>query len=412
MDLRKHQAEFCKAIHDIKSGRKMKNIYCSIFPGGGKSMYPFLLGDLIPEYADRICWVVSNKALYYQSERELQPLNFHWNVKRNIKGNIKAVGLKSESCAFVTTYEEIFENFNIYKQEFVKRKCILFLDDSDSISKGSARHKLICNLSVFSFLSVFVSGSFSLLSERQSAFFPLKKRGSFSGKHRTSCMITYSLSDAFKDGAVVPLHFNYIKNEIKWVKKESAGLLYYSEDADQVFTPLYRQYALRLLFECFRDWVNYKTNEYSGAKLLIAAADVESARQYQEYINSVSSYHVLVAEDQGVFAVQSSIECFEGIKNPGVDILITSGDLFCGLSVKEITHTVCLTHINSVPLLEQCFTRGNRVSPGKTESFVYGPADKILLETARSIEQMQLHAFGSADYEFEQYNDHKHIINE
>jgi len=61
-----------------------------------------------------------------------------------------------------------------------------------------------------------------------------------------------------------------------------------------------------------------------------------------------------------------------------------------GLSVPEITHICCLTHIRSVPWLEQCFARGNRLAKGKEKAFCFAPRDHMFLKAVKMINSENL----------------------
>jgi hypothetical protein len=58
--------------------------------------------------------------------------------------------------------------------------------------------------------------------------------------------------------------------------------------------------------------------------------------------------------------------------------------------VPEISVICCLSHIRSVPWLEQCFARANRIAAGKTEAIVFAPADWAFKKAMSMIEREQL----------------------
>jgi hypothetical protein len=61
-----------------------------------------------------------------------------------------------------------------------------------------------------------------------------------------------------------------------------------------------------------------------------------------------------------------------------------------GLNVPEISVICCLSHIRSMPWLEQCFARANRPAPLKPHPVVYAPADWAFKKAVKMIEGEQL----------------------
>jgi hypothetical protein len=61
-----------------------------------------------------------------------------------------------------------------------------------------------------------------------------------------------------------------------------------------------------------------------------------------------------------------------------------------GLNVPSISVICCLSHIRSVPWLEQCFARANRITGMKKKAIVYAPADWAFKKAVKMIENEQL----------------------
>jgi hypothetical protein len=68
-----------------------------------------------------------------------------------------------------------------------------------------------------------------------------------------------------------------------------------------------------------------------------------------------------------------------------------------GLNVPQISVICCLSHIRSVPWLEQCFARANRIAPCKDTAIVYAPADWAFKKAVKMIEQEQLTPLNNPD---------------
>ncbi len=61
-----------------------------------------------------------------------------------------------------------------------------------------------------------------------------------------------------------------------------------------------------------------------------------------------------------------------------------------GLNVPEVACICCLSHIRSVPWLEQCFARANRLAPGKTRAICFAPADWAFKKAVGMIRREEL----------------------
>src|SRR5215471_18586701 len=72
--LRHHQSELQSLARDIRSQTLMPHIVIAVVTAGaGKSVLPVILArELIPHYADRICWVCPRMTLQRQGERVFQ----------------------------------------------------------------------------------------------------------------------------------------------------------------------------------------------------------------------------------------------------------------------------------------------------------------------------------------------------
>jgi hypothetical protein len=68
-----------------------------------------------------------------------------------------------------------------------------------------------------------------------------------------------------------------------------------------------------------------------------------------------------------------------------------------GLNVPQISVICCLSHIRSVPWLEQCFARANRIAPCKETAIVYAPADWAFKKAVKMIEKEQLTPLNNPD---------------
>jgi superfamily II DNA or RNA helicase len=389
MKYRKHQSEMDNICLDIQSGQIINKIIGAITPGGGKSKLPVILCDrLIPLIADKLCWIVPRNSLKYQGESEF--IDDEWPTNHRIRAAGNEIDPSRGSSGYVTTYQAIGQNPERHAEEFDNHDYILFLDEPHHISEDSSWEKAIKPLVDKAKLVIYASGTFSRGDGKRISF--IDYRGSYidtEEKEHTK-IISYSRSEALEDGAICPIYFKTIDGRAEWEEggvTASAKLSTYTEDGKALYTVLRTEYAMQLLKACYNDWIN-SLDEFPEGKLLVIAPDIKTAKKYYNWFYSHhSGSRIATSED-----TQQAKENINLLKKGIIKILITVGMAYEGLSVKEINRIACLTHIRSVPWIEQAFARGNRLFPGKKECIIYGPEDQRFLKSIRMIENEQLSA--------------------
>jgi len=388
LTLRKHQEEVDRICRDILSGKRVKTIIASVTPGGGKSALPVIIAQyLLGTIADRLLWVVPRNSLKYQGEAEF--VDPRWESPYRIRaadGNSR--DLTRGSDGYITTYQAIGMDANIHRHEASHHRYILFLDEPHHVSQGSLWHRALSPLVDAAALVVLASGTFIRADGKPVAFLD-------EYKYRDDTeVVTYSRSDALSDGAIAPVHFRTLDGEAEWENEDgssgSVSSIQESGDyaAQALFTALRTEYAEGLLDQCYADWIEErKRNERS--QLLIVSPNIEEAKRYQSVMRRRMGIPVPIATSADTPGARKAIAEYKRGVHPA---LVTVAMAYEGLSVPAITHIACLTHIRSVPWLEQCFARANRLCPGKTAGYVYGPADPRFLDAIGQIESEQVRA--------------------
>jgi hypothetical protein len=167
--------------------------------------------------------------------------------------------------------------------------------------------------------------------------------------------------------------------------RRSTSALSGEESAKALFTALRTEFANHLLEAAFEEYFKIK-KKYFNAKILIVAPNIEIAKAYYDYIY-VRGQNPRIATSEDTPQARKNIEDFKG---SACDVLVTVAMAYEGLNVPEISVICCLSHIRSVPWLEQCFARGNRIAPGKDTAVVYAPADWAFKKAVKMIETEQL----------------------
>jgi superfamily II DNA or RNA helicase len=363
--LRRHQAEAVALADRIAAGKGIRRVYVSVTPGGGKSALPGILAErLIPSVADRLLWVVPRDSLRAQGEADFP----EWSRYR-----IRAAGNEADPCrgtvGYLTTYQAIVANPVRHLETISSGRWILFLDEPHHVREGGEWDAALCFLRARAALVVYASGTFARGDGLPIAGLEYAHGRPLLGDGPECATIRYSRGDALREGAIVPVHFRHLDGRAEWEDEQGesreAGSLAGGEYAAQaLFTALRTGYALGLLDETVGAWLEYRREVYPAGKLLVVAPDIKTAAVYLEHLRG-RGIGALLATSEDSPAAAEAIECFKGRSLPSVDALVTVAMAYEGMSVPAVSHVACLTHIRSIPWLEQLFARANRTAPGK-----------------------------------------------
>lgn len=398
MTLRKHQRETAEICREILSGAPIKEIIESVTPGGGKSSLPVILAEnLIPAIADRICWIVPRDSLKYQGEGEF--LDPRWNTSKRIRAADNGNDLSRGTCGYVTTYQAVGANPSCHYDEFSKHRYILFLDEGHHVAKDSEWERAVGPLVDLAVLVVHASGTLSRGDGEKIAFLPYKNGEINLDETPSRRVIKYSRGDAIRDGAILKVGFSLLDGESEWEELDGTrgtSLLSGEDSAKALFTALRTDFSKHLIDATLLDF-HKELLDYSDAKMLVVAPNIEVARTYANYLFSLGKDIQIATSDDGIVAKRRIDDFKRGVYK----ILVTVAMAYEGLNVPEVTHICSLTHIRSVPWLEQMIARGNRLAPGKTRAVVFAPADHQFKRAKRMIENEQLVPLANPDEQME-----------
>jgi superfamily II DNA or RNA helicase len=385
--LRRHQRETREVCREILAGEPIMEIILSVTPGGGKSFVPVIIAEnLIPAVADKICWVVPRNSLKYQGEGEF--CDPRWGTAKRIRAAENGEDLTRGLAGYVTTYQAVGQTPACHAAEFKRRKYILFLDEFHHIAEGSEWHKAIQPLVDSAVLVVKASGTLSRGDGKRIAFLGYAGGEPFLGELSIRRVITYSRSEAIADGAILPVEFELVDGEATWEEMDghkSTSAMSGEESAKALFTALRTEFADHLLDKSIKEYFEILYN-YREAKMLVVAPNIDVAKTYFDFL-ARRGLPARIATSEDTPQARKNIADY---KRGVYSILVTVAMAYEGLNVPEISVICCLSHIRSVPWLEQCFARANRTAPGKREAVVYAPADWSFKKAVRMIEREQL----------------------
>ena len=395
MSLRQHQAELAAICDEILSGAPVKQIIASVTPGGGKSKLPVILADkLIPAIADKIVWVAPRNNLKYQGETEF--LDPRFPTSRRMRATD---GNEADPCrgtdGYLTTYQAIGQSPEPHARFFREHRTILFLDESHHVGDNKKWAEAIAPLRDSAVLVVDASGTLARGDGQKIA--GLEYAGSFvdlSDRDHVR-VIQYSRSQALGAGAILPIYFEHLDGRAEWETEDGAlaeaDSLAGEDVGDALFTALRTGYARDLLDLALARWQAYRADVFPTGKLLVVSPSIDLAREYCDHLAARGVRALVATSDDGPAALEA-IARFKGEALPTADALVTCQMAYEGMSVPAVSHIACLTHIRSIPWLEQCFARANRTALGKREAFIFAPADARIRAAIASIEAEQVQA--------------------
>ena len=387
ISLRKHQQEIIEVCREILEGKPIREIILSVTPGGGKSFVPVILAEnLIPTIADKLCWVVPRNSLKYQGEDEFR--NPYWQTRKRIRAADNGLDLSRGLAGYVTTYQAVGINPQCHARELKQHRYILFLDEVHHVAEGSDWHKAIQPLVDTAAIVVLASGTLSRGDGNKIAFLGYVKGEPFLDNLTTRRVIQYSRSAAIADRAIMPVQFKLVDGESEWEELDgykNSSALSGEESAKALFTALRTEFADHLLDAARREFIEMSYN-YRDAKMLVVAPNIDIAKTYYDYL-AARGHMVRIATSDDTPQARKNIQDF---KRGVFHILVTVAMAYEGLNVPQISVICCLSHIRSVPWLEQCFARANRIAHMKEKAIVYAPADWAFRKAVKMIEEEQL----------------------
>jgi superfamily II DNA or RNA helicase len=198
--------------------------------------------------------------------------------------------------------------------------------------------------------------------------------------------IPYDRKTALKEGAIVPIEFYHHDGPVKFSNKggEVVGTLSRmckrEERAGALFTALRTEMATQLLERGVEHW---KTH---GDQLIVVAANQAAARVYHSSLAKMGVDAVLAISEE-------TEEAKDGIKKfrrGMVRALVTCAMCYEGMDAKRATHLICLTHIRSVPWIEQMLARIWRAREGKGRCWAFVPDDAEMNDVIEHIRSQEI----------------------
>ena len=407
--LRLHQNKMLEICRNIKAQvSHPKEIVAYVTPGGGKSVLANILAaELIPTFADALCWVVPRDNLKEQGEKIFTDQLFRMMLRHNyrIRQSMNEVDPCRDTQGCIITYQSVVSYPDLWRQELSRKRYILFLDEPHHVVSGGLWHRALQPMVDRAELVVYASGTLDRGDNKPIAFLPyrLYQNGQTLDLDKLTT-IHYTRADALAEDAIVPLHFEIHNGRAEWIDRQGdlQSIESFSDEGIDVraalSTALQTSYAYDLIGKGIKHWQGHKQRVYTKAKLLIVCPNIFICKQYQEWLTKMGLENVRATSDDSPEAKQA-IGQFKGKKGvKEVDVMLTVGMAYEGLDVPEITHVICLTLIRTKAWLEQCFARANRTAKGKQYGVIFAPDDEDFQRVIDEIKAEQARVIKIPDY--------------
>jgi superfamily II DNA or RNA helicase len=395
------QLELRDMIERILSGGPIpRAIFADVTPGGGKSTLAILLSLLIPQVAQKLCWLAPRKALTIQGVESFDKPLFRsmFGHTGRLRASENVSNPTRGEIGYTTTYQAVHEAPWLHAQEFARYRYILVLDephhlwrDSQELGPYARAVKPLVDKAV---LCLFMSGTFERWDNKPIAFVPYQHvvGNKFALDFPKEWLVQYRRADALQEKASVRLYFEGKEGTAQWVNNKGEDVRadsFADEEADiglMLDVVLQTEYARQLLSDTARHWQAHK-RQWPHAKFLVVAPRVNVAKDYVKWLRADHGLHAAIAHS---YEPQEALDAIARFKaRGGLDVLVTVGMAYEGLDVPEITHLACLTRYRSTPWLYQCFARASRAMPGKQGGYIFTPDDPLMKEVVAAIKEEQ-----------------------
>lgn len=385
MALRPQQQKLKNIVSEIQAGNsEIKDIFLFWAPGGGKSLAPVILSDLLVNNRKQL-WIVPRDSLKYQGESDYQNEYYPVNKVARVADNY-GDPFRGCDCA-ITTYQAIGANPQKWIDIFDQYEVMLILDEFHHLSEFGEWVAPIREMKNKSFLSVFMTGTINRGDGTALPFVPYNVIDIDFSDSADRRWVIYSRDQALKDGAILPFMTCLVQGSGKYIDKagEEREFHKFEGSGDQLRTAFQTEFAETLIDLTIAGWKRFKKHNH-WAKLLIVSPDIETAKHYLNYIKHFQVKAGIATSDDNKLC-KDNIARFKqnNFLATSLDCLVTVAVAYEGMSVPEISHTALMTMIRAIPWLEQCLARGARNYKDKKACFVYGPKDPKLMKAIKSI---------------------------
>lgn len=363
-----------------------------VVPGGGKTVTTGVIAKSFPSM--KVGIIVPRVSLMRQTVQTMQ----EWfGVKlREVQGNSESLDPSRDSRGWVTTYQTVINDPDLWANEIKRHDYILTLDECHHCNGGNGYDRAIASVIAKARIVNLMTGTLETSNNKQIGGIPYRQTAGglipnlpeFNGTGNDSIdlYIRYSRRDALLEDAIVPMRFHWHDGPVEYendgiVKKMRLNEAPDNEKSSAIYTALNTQLARDLLWNGVQHW---KANKRPQDKLLVVVDNQARAKQYRDLLLSWGVHSGLAISDEP--EAHSQVQSFRESVLPA---LVSVQMAYEGLDVPAISHLICLTHIRSRPWIEQALARAWRATPNKIECHAFVPQDPMMVDIVQAIEADQ-----------------------
>jgi len=376
---------------DLPSGRPYK-ILNHVVPGGGKTATTGVIANQFKGL--KVGIVVPRVSLMRQTVQTMQ----EWfGIRlRDIQGNSESLNPCKGGRGWVTTYQTIINNPDLWADEVKRQEYILTLDECHHCNGGNGFDTAMARVLAKAKIVNFMTGTLETSSDRQiggisyrqtsGGLLPDLPELNGSGNDGIDLYIRYSRREALLEDAIVPMRFHWHDGPVEFeengvVKKMRLNEAPDDDKSSAVYTALNTQLAKDLLWNGVQHWKQTKRQQ---DKLLVVVDSQSRAKEYRDLLLSWGVHSGLAISDEP--EAHSQVQSFRESVLPA---LVSVQMAYEGLDVPAISHLICLTHIRSRPWIEQALARAWRATGNKIECHAFIPQDPMMVDIIQAIEADQ-----------------------
>lgn len=385
--LRRHQSDMDAIGKEIAVVRKRFRAIAHIVCGGGKSWLPGILMNHMPTSV-KLCWAVPRLALQEQAVRDTKD---QFGLSLRDSGN--EIDPSRGRRGVVVTHQSVCQAIDLWKHEFSRTPYVLLVDEPHhaKVSRSGEKNELAKFMDAVEplcFGVVYMTGTLStgdnkfVYGIRYSENEQKKEEPTYEGFDYS---IRYTREDGLNEEALVPIEFHHHDGLVKWESMKSGGKTQVvlsqaekDEEGAAIWTALNTELANAIFERGYKHW------KVKGNKLLVVCHSQSSARKWHnELLKRGENSFLAISENE------DALPHINQFKSKSRSVLVTCAMAYEGLDEKKLSHVVCLTHIRSVPWIEQMLARVWRADTGKKSCFAFVPDDPRMQRVIEKIKAEQ-----------------------
>lgn len=380
---RSHQAQCRSIASEFHVDSFPTKILAWVVPGGGKSRLPGILATYLPQH--KIAWFVPRLSLRIQAE-----LGMNKDFGISIRESTNETNPSRGTRGFVATHDALMENPKLWQHELKRSRYILVIDECHhaKIKRDGTMTPLARAISQLEAdVSLFMTGT--LETNDSSTIYGMaydEVNGKLVVNPNTSMdyLIRYTRETALRERAIVPIEFMRHDGPVKWQnsdgepREERISEVSREDESAAIFTALRTDVAIQLFESGVSHW-----QKNSAGKLIVVADRQDRAKEYAKRLRAKGISTALAIDDNE----DAHREIREFRDANSMLALSTCMMAYEGLDVPEASHVICLTHIRSVPWIEQMLARVWR--HGKKQCWAFVADDPRMNRVIKKIQEEQ-----------------------